>query len=74
MFMRKDIFRTIERMIDGETIPNEEMLELQAWVRGQGKKAIELEAERNNKAERLYNYLFNDVKTILKASSEPMTH
>lgn len=74
MFMRKDIFDIIEKMVNGETVSNEETLELQTWVRGQGKKAIELEAERNNKAERLYNYLFNDVKTILKASSKPMTH
>ena len=74
MFMRQDMFEIIERMVNGEGVPNEEMANLQAWVRGQRKKANELEAAKDKKAARLYDHLFNDVKTILSASSKPMTH
>ena len=74
MFMRKDIFDIIEKVVNGETVPKEEILDLQAWARGQRKKTDELEAAKDKKVKRLYNYLFNDIKIILSASSKPMTH
>lgn len=73
MFMRKDIFRTIEKMIDGKTVLEEEMNNLQTWVRAQREKLNELEAAEKKESKEIYELLYSDVKPILAEANRPMT-
>ena len=73
MFMRKDIFDIIEKVINGETVPKEEILDLQAWARAQREKLNELEAAREKESKEIYELLYSDVKLILAEANRPMT-
>lgn len=73
MFMRKDIFRTIEKMVNGKTVLEEEMYNLQAWVRAQRGKVDELEAAKEKELKEIYELLYSDVKPILAEANSPMT-